>query len=401
MQIKSFLIKIFVVASFIALLAFSGFLENDAPQPTVSARDLGYGNPVCDRIIPIGNVIDELLWIVDAAFSVYQGEDLATALDTVTGLVTALGINTDVCDFSACKPEIADTGGKATFELDAIFASYSISMDPVPPGWCNVSECTGAPCPDVMPYVEGDPAKTGIMGLEKLQKSFEGSAAIINELFTKKTEELSIELVKEAEPGETQEKVGDQLTKAAYLDRLIEYVEYWLTPGHVNSCVSSPLEKQLIESRRMGDKYTMKCTEAREQGLYWPKMSSLECEDKCFDPYSDKCLNCLKTNPGKKGSFLAQINYKIHNKCEDKCRVKDSGGNFINEWILNADCEGCLCTNPAKAVAGSGGITGGATEQFTPEECLAWLCGGSTHNWVCCHETPLGGVERPELEGSG
>lgn len=397
MQINSFLIKIFVVASFIALLAFSGFLENDAPQPTVSAQDLGYGNPVCDRIIPIGNVIDELLWIVDAAFSVYQGEDLATALDTVTGLVTALGSRDggDVCDFSvACKPEIADTGGKATFELDAFFASYSISMDPVPPGWCNVSECTGAPCPDVTPYVDGDPAKTGIMGLEKLQKSFEGSAAIINELFTKKTKELSIELVKEAEPGETQERAGDKLTKAAYLDRLIEYVEYWLTPGHTNSCVPSPLEKQLIESRRMGDKYVMKCAEAREQGLYWPKTSSIECEKECLEPYSNKCLNCLKINPGEKGSFLAKINYRIHNKCESECRSKDSDGNFINEWDLNIECEGCLCTKEVKV---TGGYSVGV--DIDQEECLAWLCGGSTINWVCCHEAPLGGVERPELKG--
>jgi len=392
-KVKSFLVKIFVVTCFASFLVFSGFFENDTPQPAVSAKDLGYGNPVCDRIIPIGNVMDELLKILDDAFSTYQGENLNTALDTTTGLVTALGTQKDVCDFSECNAEVADTGGKATFEVDAYIKSYAISLDPVPPGWCNADECKGAPCPDVTPYVESDPEKYGIVGLDKLQKSFKSSAAIIHDMFTIATEELSVELVKEGEA------VGKAVTKADYLDRLIEYVEYWLTPGHDQSCVLTPLEKKLVASRRMGDKYVSRCEETREQGLYWPRTWSRECEDKCFDAYSDDCLKCLKKNPGKKGSFLAQINYKIYGQCEESCRLKDISGNFTDEWVLNTDCETCLCERPIAAPAGSGGITGGAKEQMSPEECLAWLCGGSTHNWVCCHETPLEGVvERPELD---
>jgi len=376
MNFKSFLVKAFVVICFASFLVFTGLFDSDTPKPAISAPDLGYGNPVCDEIIPIGVVTDEITKILDKAFSVYQGQGLTTALDTVTGLVTALGTNDDVCDFSECKAEVADTGGKATFEVNAYIKSYAISLDPVPPGWCNLDECKGAPCPDVVPYVRGDPKKDGMVALETLQNNFKGSAAIIHDMFTAKTEALSMELVKE----DLGEVVGTKITRAEYLDRLIEYVEGWLNPDSVPSCVLTPLQKKLVESRRMGDRYTLRCEEAREQGLYWPRTWSLECEEECLNPHSDKCLNCLK-NPNVNGSFLARINYKIHGQCEDSCRVKNNDDEFIFEWVLDDSCETCLCKG------------------LDEEECLGWLCGGSTHNWVCCHETPIEGTpDRPEID---
>jgi len=51
----------------------------------------------------------------------------------------------------------------------------------------------------------------------------------------------------------------------------------------------------------------------------------------------------------------------------------------------------CLCTEKkmeqmAPEEAGPPNII---TTRMTDDECLAWLCGGSSHNWVCCHEAPI------------
>jgi len=88
----------------------------------------------------------------------------------------------------------------------------------------------------------------------------------------------------------------------------------------------------------------------------------------------------------KKSSILGKLNYKIYHECVSGCKDPDTG-----DWGLSEACMECLCTEKkmeqmAPEEAGPPNII---TTRMTDDECLAWLCGGSSHNWVCCHEAPI------------
>lgn len=369
---------ILCVAGFI----FVGFLFREKKSDILRVQ--AFSGLACDEPIPIGKALNDIVDIMNDAFVVYRNNNLDFAINNIQALVSALGANKDVCDFSRCSPQIENEGGKAVIILDAYVRSWEIGMEPFPPGMCEMKECTGDICPNVQQHIKGRAGAQGMIGLETLISVFDTSADMIHGIFGTKNIPLPEDLLREGE------KAGILVTKADILERQVEKVKGWLSPSTGKNCMPSNLDRKLIADGRMGNRYPIRCVESLEDGSYWPKMWSQECSYECEKRTEEDCIKCLKKSPDAKSSILAKINFRVYNKCESDCK------NPLGQWELTDDCYGCLCKEPAKAVAGSGGVTGGAEITLTAEECTAWLCGGDIDNWICCHETSIDEIiERP------
>jgi len=252
------------------------------------------------------------------------------------------------------------------------------------------------------------------MGLITLRDSFMTSAEILHDIFETPTSSLPRDLARyqKDEDGDIVKdgsgnpvfdiKPGEKITRADLALRMAEQVEVQLTPSTYKSCALSALERKLVADGRIGDVFPLQCKQAYEEGIYWPRQWSMECFKECESGSEDKCIECLAKDPGASASQLAKINYKIYGTCRDKCGIENPPDSGKWEWEMTQECQKCLCTIKERIapVAGSGGITGGAVREklLSEEACLSWLCGGSSSNWVCCHETILEGLpERPEI----
>ena len=151
---------------------------------------------------------------------------------------------------------------------------------------------------------------------------------------------------------------NQEQNNAAGINAKLQESREWLHPAGEKSCVLTDREQAMVEAGEMGTKFPARCVDALEQGLYWPKMSPSKCEQLCNSESGYGCEECF--TQWNTNSVLDKINYKIYITCQGKC---------VDE--LTNECADCLCD--------------GKTEK----ECVAWLCGGSYYNWVCCHETPL------------
>jgi len=389
--LKHFIPRILIITAFVVvLIVFSVYKK---PASSEAASPVEFGGLVCDEFIPIGSALNGLNGILASAFNIYNGESMNAAMDNINGIFSALIDRDNVCDFSRCLPSFVDQSATMSLEFKSLFLQTSISGD-LPP-WCVPKEGIGEPCPNISEYLKDDETddKT-IAGLKILQKSFLSSAKMLHDIFDEETKHLPIDLLKEGESA------GDKTTEAELVRRLAEKSESLFTPGIPRSCALTSLQRGLIEDGRMGNRFPTQCSAAFEAGTYWPRLWSEDCDVKCTTQSERECIKCLDEHPGKYASELANINYKIYGTCSDKCSYEDPPGSNDVVWGMNEQCQKCLCTKKVPVVygVGIGADEVLQDEELSPEACMDWLCGGSSSNWVCCHEGLLEGFsDRPEL----
>jgi len=382
----------------LAVLLMAGFLSLSYFQPAkpepahaaiessglVEIAENDFSQARCDRIIPIGQPMEDTVRLLAQVFSEQQnaGRYMESASADLQNVFAQLNKDSEfICDFSNCSPVFADVGPEFTLELDALVKKFSIGGHaPIP----SDKECAGSPCPDL-----GD-AENGYIGsLRGWLTSLQESSARVEAVFDE--DEPSITVTEDLAIYESE--VGEKITKAEAIRRLAERAAVM-----VKECTLSGLEEKRVLAGRMGAKYPMSCPDAIALGEYWPMPWSEVCKEECKGEDSDKCYKCLENEPvnlkdlEEKTSILGKINYKIYQQCREKCKDPVSG-----DWGLSQACQECLCTDykytfdyyTLQTILPTLDNAKIETKEMTDAQCLDWLCGGSSHNWVCCHEGPI------------
>jgi len=382
--------KILKTISILPLLAlFIGFLTlgyySKPPEQEVAAQE--YSLLTCNGpIIPNGQVAEDVIELVNVVFKEYQ--DASGYLGTIISFgqslladLTPTGDAKNVCDFSVCKPTIANN---MPGEVSNIAPTFSLTLNAyivkgkvgVRPGICNAGECSGDPC-----AING--IRSNINGMYSLKGTFAASYNIIHDTFEIPSEPVTEDNRIKANDylKRTEEVLGEglKLTKQEDIRRRIEAAE-----GLLELCSLSELEREMVRAGKMGHKTVKRCTEALEDGSYeYPEPWSEMCEAECSVGSTEWCIACLSECEGT--SILAKLNCRIYgikdemevpanskncsNGADDSCCGKECGGGYFD--YFSTDCDECL----------SKGLTGHERE--------AWLCGGHPHNWICCSAVPV------------
>lgn len=317
-------------------------------QPAVAEA---FGGLVCDAIIPIGEVPEDIKGLMDIVYQNYQAnvEDVKAAVGSLTEIVALLTENPEVCHFDRCYPEVVDTGPDFALKFNALVKSGEIVGAHLP--ICTPKAALGQPCPVI--------DELAITHFKELEGSLRASAKEIEELFSEKTELVTEETAQE---GET--PYVTKLTRLEAVQRNIDLVDRWLNPSSVINCALSERERDLIKAGKLPEmlKEPMRCKDALEQGLYKrPTPWSEKCQDECGAGLSDDCVKCLAKCEGI--SAIAKLNCKMYSDQSEQC------GNVCKKGF-SPDCTNCLC------------------EGLSDKECTTLLC-GSANNWLCCHALPL------------
>jgi hypothetical protein len=351
------------------LLVTAAFLSRKEPpvfaQENPEALPASFRDLKCDLPIPTGRAIEEASFFLNDVFQQYQDALFyaQSARDTIQEIVSALSENPDqVCDFSVCRPRIDDLGPPLELKVDYIFGKKTLVGIHFP--ICAAKECLGNPCPDLTKLRDV---------VVSYKNAIDGSHEIVKRLFDEKVMVASKDIRKPSEPLDT------LLRKPEVIRRYLLSAREWLhaIPGErasttiggirTRSCSFSEKERELAQAGEIGRRFPLNCTQALQNGLYWPRPWSEYCENECKEGrLTDECRTCLAKDENNKptSSSLAKINYKLYNICSTAC----SG----NE--LTSECVDCICTTPEG-------------ERLTEDECAAFLCGGSLYNQVCCYES--------------
>ena len=177
----------------------------------------------------------------------------------------------------------------------------------------------------------------------------------------------------------------------------------------------SPDDWEKVYRRETTPRTAMKCLEALEERIYWPKWWTDDCEEKCEDnPYKTGCQDCLcrgcESTTGNKRctdtggveadptvcqecldqnlihqySWLKATGCKFYGACRKKCEKAISLKE--KEECLNCLCEGLL---PAKECVQQHGGEDACDEECEKEckvvACQKWICGESLLNWTSCY----------------
>ena len=408
-------------------LSLSYFQQNSQSLAEAAVPDVGqiepvgtgFGAAVCDRIIPIGEPLER---IVDLLATVYEANqntsyNLDLASNTLSSIYATLNKNKEeVCDWKKCSPNFANLGPDFALELDAVVKKWSFGGQvPLP----VTDECLGSPCPILGNKQDADLAiKLGEEGKTNEQKKEIDKLTGISEIGTLiglkwivgRQEQIVKDLFDEANPTEVvpddlaQGDAGVKISKTAMIQRMAAKAATM-----IKACALSETEQKMVLSGRQGDRYPMTCQAALANGQYWPLAWSEFCQAECAanQAGSDKCIKCLQEDRFRidtgEASTLAQLNYEIYNQCEsDFFAGKDADGKDIvitkdacynettGDWNLSEACMECLCTRrEITKDAITRKVVKVVRKEMTDNECLAWLCGGNSHNWTCCHQTPI------------
>ena len=379
----------------------------------------GFGAAVCDRIIPIGEPLERMVNLLAAVYEANQNTfyNVDMASKTLSNIYANLNKEENkelVCDWKKCSPNFANLGPTFALELDAVVKKWRMEGSvPLP----VEKECVGSPCP-----ILGNPQdaelinKLGKETSDEQKKEIEGLSGISEigtliglEWIVGRQEQIVKDLFDEANLTEVvpddlaQGDAGAKISKTAMIQRMAAKAA-----AMIKACAPSETEKKMILSGRMGDRYPLTCQAALANGQYWPLAWSEFCQSECAanQAGSDKCIECLRKPIFdfwglKKVSTLARLNYKIYNQCAtetnedpDTHEVKTTGVCYnpqSGDWELSKECVDCLCAE--KTVMPMAPEEMGPPQiiekKLSDNECLAWLCGGSAHNWTCCHQTPI------------
>lgn len=365
----------FLIGFVFVTLLVSAFLSNK--EKPVSAQEFSATRLVCDEPIPIGEAAELVSEILNTVYKEFRDSQdyLDFAVSHTKEMAAELYVYPEtICDFSKCYPRVTNLGPSVTFEIDYFYDTKKISGLCVP--LCKALECAGDPCPDLKDHLETTKAAIG---------QINSSKEIINKIFKDRPDNETMvpvteDIRKEGEP------VGKKITKFEAAKRKLKLAREWLHSAAEEgkrTCVLTDLERKKVEAGELGDRYQMRCTDALEDGVYWPRAWSENCQDDCTEKVpTDKCKTCLAECEGT--SALAEINCKIYGTCKSYCQEE-----------LTQECIDCLCCKklsvPTAIIPYGGVVVGEITcqESLSEQECTAWICGGSTFNWVCCHESPL------------
>lgn len=346
---KKFVKNLLIVGlPFLSLALILSFLlsENQEEISAQTSFQVISQKIICDEPIPIGNAIETTLSLMTDIYGEFQETRgyLLSAIGHLEAETAELFKNPEeVCDFMLCEPDVSDQGIDGEFKI----ANTEITVETHIP-LCHNNPCRGNPCPDLEKYIDE---------ITILRNSVNGCWEKIRDIFTIATIPIPENL---KEDGES----NILLTKPELASRELRSVRQWLYPtvGSKRSCSLSELERVKVEAGEMGNIYPMRCTDALNQGTYWPRAWSEECDDECKEGPTEGCVTCLKTKTiTDNSSPLAKINYKIYVDCLTDCE----------KGIIAPECFKCLC------------------EDKNERECTSWLCGGSYYNYVCCHEHSL------------
>ena len=439
------LLAIILLAGFLSLSYFKTNTQSvvDAAVPDVGQIEpvgTGFGAAVCDRIIPIGEPLERMVNLLATVYEANQNTfyNVDMASKTLSNIYANLNKEENkgaVCDWKKCSPNFADLGPEFALELDAVVKKWRFDGS-VP--LVSEKECAGSPCPSLgdaqdaqLAEVLGEVTAVDLSGeggkfdvqfaaqkeeIKKLTALSEIGTLIGLQWIVGRQEQIVKDLFDEANPTEVvpadlaQGDEGSKISKTAMIQRMAAKAATM-----IKACTPSETEKKMILSGRQGDRYPLTCQAALENGQYWPLAWSEFCQSECAANQvgSDKCIECLKKPIFdfwglKNVSTLARLNYKIYNQCaSDFFNGKDDKGNPVmvtkdachnsttGDWEISDACMECLCTDREMSLNGQAPedmsdpqITV-TRERMTDNECLAWLCGGSAHNWTCCHQTPI------------
>jgi len=378
---------------FLTVFLSWSYFQPAVQSPVQAVEDLGqfepqgggFGEAKCDRIIPIGKPLEDTVNLMVAVLSEQQnaGGYVKSASGNLQNIFALLNKDNEfVCDFTKCLPVAVDFGPEFALELDLLIKKITLGGHaPIPAN----KDCAGSPCPDL-----GDEKAGPIGALAGWLAAIEESRNRVKTIFEEPTVTVYEDIAQlvPADPNNLSKgyvsDLGQKITQQEAIRRMATKAAVM-----VKECSLSELEKKMVLSGRLGDKYPMRCKDAIEAGQYWPMPWSEVCKAECDDGQgSEPCIKCLqkKTPDLKKASILGRLNYKIYNACGEKCQDQESG-----DWGLNSACLECLCS---EAVVTAIDVTGQGNDtievrQMSDEACLAFLCGGSSHNWTCCHEAPI------------
>ncbi len=370
MEKKSALFIIFW--TFIGLVVLASFILILWSKKTEKVSAQTSSLSFCDEPIPTGEVIEKTMNLMADIYRELENSRLylSSVIEGVQGEMIDLykdPLNPEnVCNFSACKAQVTDSGPELGLNIDWGFGFFNLgtNLGSVHIPLCKPEQCIGEPCADLEKY-EKD-LKGNLKGLT-------GSYEIVKDILNEANIIVTDDILKPEEVGKGQIKI----TRAEEIERKLRLVRQWLHPtfnANTKTCVMNNEEKKAAIAGEAGVKLPIKCLEAIEAETYWPRVWSEKCSSECKES-PEKCVECLKRdyNNSETASFLAKINYKIFSTCALACDTE-----------LDEECQKCLCCrNPQY------GVCPRTQDQMAKEECFAWFCGGSAFNFVCCHQTSL------------
>jgi len=348
------------ISLLLIVLIIGGFVLF-APEKHISAEDTRISFLQCSEPIPTGEAYEKTFMLTTETYNEYVNlrNYLSSAVKQIQSEVSELYRKDEkACDFSLCAPLVIDQAPDIKLKVSYIIGTATTINVHLP--LCKTQPCIGQPCSDMKKYIEE------ITGLRNAVKA---SHEVIDEMFNLETYPVTADIQKK-------ESLGSLIRRPEEVHRRQQLAREWLHAAAdkgKNSCSLSERERKKVVLGEIGDRYPMRCVDALDQGLYWPRIWSENCSKKCR-PESDidKCKKCL-SNDKNGTSILAEINYKTYGICQDSC------DNQFDE-----QCKQCMCkiqTNNERAKYGKD-----VGEQMTDDECVAWLCGGSYYNNVCCYE---------------
>jgi hypothetical protein len=374
------IVSIIALVIFAIILVVAAYLANPKNFTSVFAEGYMRGELICDEPIPIGQVIEET---TDLANDIYIELNkvknyIAVSVGLLNNEVAALSVGGDeICDYSVCKPDAPNTGGKVGVEVDLSsylfkFPSFGIDFNIL---HCVPKKCKGNPCPDLTQvYVQLQERRIGIQGAYKR----------IHDIITKETELVTYD-IKKINPVDGSDDKGQNITRSEEIKRYTQLIREWLSPSPETgkqSCALSDLERKRVEAGTAGARFPMRCADALADHFYWPKVWSENCINECKEGPNVLCKTCLGQKPlsgnWDASSVLAKINYKIYEWSTSLLIAPFLCGPKCSKGELDKDCAECLLTEAKKV--GDPKLTD--SENFT-----SWICGGYYGNYVCCHET--------------
>ncbi|MFH0739601.1 MAG: hypothetical protein V1819_01390 [bacterium] len=425
--------KIIVVSllalGFIGFLAYGYFFKvnRDLSAQTFAP---GEGDVICEEVIPIGNSLVAATELYDEVYQAYKNSAIKNASEQMNALVIALNNEGKVCDFDKCAPQ-ADTGGPdATLEAKPLPGLPGKKLTYEVPT-CQLKDATGNPCPDLTQFIT--PGKD--TSLDDLAQKLKTQADNIHAIFETKTAIVPLGMEEENEvAGKT------MISKKDLAMRYINAVETLLTP-RPGSCAVTELERQRIDQNKMGPRYPEQCLEALAKDMYAPKAWSEACKEECAT-FTQECKDCLARCEGN--SVYATLNCKIYStgkqpeesskcyQCKDNpttnvpCDEKEClSGKYGDDCVFSVNgpsevkschqdltgsgkndkcatikgqskqCCGAVCADGFNTACKECLCAGEDPKKpLSQEQCLDWICGGSSSNWVCCHEEP---IENPAI----
>lgn len=300
-------LKILIISSFAFsfLVSFAILISNRA---SIQAQQEPFSSLVCQDIIPIGEVFEETLSLMQDTYQELQNAHfyLSLVVEQLQSEVGELFRDPEkICDFSVCQPQVIDTAPTFELRISYLFGSTPIFGLHVPN--CEPKECVGEPCPEIDNYLKN---------LKAFREGIKGAHEVVRDIFTTPSVPITKELQKE---GET---IGDLLRRPTAVLRKLKLARSWLKSGALiggrKSCTLSKLEREKVALGELGERFPMRCVEAFEQRIYLPKEWAKKCQNECADFLSEECIKCLCQ--GDDGNQLP----------ERKCLARLCGGSYFN-----------------------------------------------------------------------